>query len=250
MAENIVPISDKFPLASKASHSYRVDVKTYPYKEETLKYDRALKGIGELYERPFLVTLRKGMLKFPEAKIEDALSRNQMASKRWLMDQLFMVTEGKIGNLYVLGSWYGLLPAIMHDDGRFQISHAALFDIDAHCEEIAAYLTRDLEKTGIPVDTVTADMYKIDYAGKNFARPDLVVNTCCEHIEDINSWLKLIPKGTMLLLQSNNMFGGEGHINCVNNLEEFCAQIGLTETLFAGTLVRPTYDRYMVIGRR
>ena len=61
------------------------------------------------------------------------------------------------------------------------------------------------------------------------ARPDLVVNTSCEHIADVRGWLDMLPKGTRVLLQSNDYFAEPTHINCVASLDEFRAQAQLAD---------------------
>ena len=53
---------------------------------------------------------------------------------------------------------------------------------------------------------------RLDYARLG---ADLVVNTSCEHIADLRGWLDLLPKGTSVLLQSNDYFSEPTHINCV-----------------------------------
>ena len=43
--------------------------------------------------------------------------------------------------------------------------------------------------------------------------PDTVINTSCEHIENFNEWYDKIPKGKIVILQTNNYFDFE-HVNC------------------------------------
>ncbi|MBZ0216578.1 MAG: hypothetical protein K8F25_08500, partial [Fimbriimonadaceae bacterium] len=94
-----------------------------------------------------------------------------------------------------------------------------------------------------------ADMYDLDYADVS-ERPGLIINTSCEHIADLAGWLDLIPAGTPLLMQSNNMFDEPSHINCVENEDAFEAQANLAEILFKGALPLKKYTRFMLIGRR
>lgn len=48
------------------------------------------------------------------------------------------------------------------------------------------------------MSSVTDDMYTYKYT------EDIVINTSCEHIPDVDKWLSLVPAGTMVVLQSNN----------------------------------------------
>ena len=64
-------------------------------------------------------------------------------------------------------------------------------------------------------------MYALDYSASG---ADLVINTSCEHIADLPAWLSLLPRGTQVLLQSNDYFSEPTHINCVPTLEAFSEQ--------------------------
>jgi trans-aconitate methyltransferase len=77
---------------------------------------------------------------------------------------------------------------------------------------------------------------------------DLVINTSCEHIADIRAWLSLLPPGSRVLLQSNNYFSEPTHINCVETLDAFIAQAGLSAIAFSGSLPMKKYTRFMLIG--
>jgi hypothetical protein len=91
--------------------------------------------------------------------------------------------------------------------------------------------------------TITDDMYLYSYT------EDVIINTSCEHIDNVQDWLSLLPADRMVVLQSNNYIGGNGHINCVHSKEEFVEQTGLSDILYSGELVMPMYTRYMVIGK-
>jgi hypothetical protein len=90
-------------------------------------------------------------------------------------------------------------------------------------------------------------MYELDYSDPN--APDLVINTSCEHIEDLPKWLSLLPKGCRVLLQSNNYTSEPTHINCVKSVDELAQQAQLSELSYAGALQLPKYTRFMLIGR-
>ena len=53
-----------------------------------------------------------------------------------------------------------------------------------------------------------------------------------------------------MVLQSNDYFSCDEHVNCVTTLQAFEQQAPLSETLFSGQLKLKKYTRFMQIGRR
>ena len=51
-----------------------------------------------------------------------------------------------------------------------------------------------------------------------------------------------------MILQSNDFFDVEEHINCVSSLTEFNEQTPMTTVLYQGELPLEKYTRYMRIG--
>jgi len=51
-----------------------------------------------------------------------------------------------------------------------------------------------------------------------------------------------------LVVQSNNNYEHEEHINCVSSLEEFAEQTPMSIVLYAGELKLKNYTRFMRIG--
>jgi hypothetical protein len=98
-------------------------------------------------------------------------------------------------------------------------------------------------------------MLEIDYApvgaGLEDARSDdLVINTSCEHLAEFGRWYERIPDGKRLVLQSNDYFACDQHVNCVPDLDAFRAQAPLRDVLFAGERRMRRYVRFMLIGRK
>jgi hypothetical protein len=165
-------------------------------------------------------------------------STGQLLSKTWLVDQLKNCTID-FSNLDValVGAWFGTLGILIHS--QLHPKSIVMLDIDARYKPFVDNITFDLPSISYTV----ADMYEYQYS------QDLVVNTSCEHIPDISKWIKLIPSDKLVVLQSNNFFAGNGHINCVNTLDEFIGQVNLSSIMFCGQLVTPMYTRFMIIGR-
>jgi hypothetical protein len=178
--------------------------------------------------------IAKVIAKHPEADIANAVNHKQVGCKLWARDKLFESAGPAYRKIVVLGGWYGILPAMLLEDARFEIGAAMAYDIDPAVGEVARTLNSGF---GEKFRAMTADMYAIDYPSLD---ADLFVNTSCEHIADLPGWL--------VLLQSNDYFSEPTHINCVSSLDEFQAQAGLTRTDFAGVLPMKKYTRFMLIG--
>jgi hypothetical protein len=204
-----------------------------------------LKGLGVYFDSPFLADIRETALRHPDVRLGHALNRNQMTSKRWLVETLYHVTGGELGRVCILGGWYGVLSAMLLHDPRFKTDLVISVDMDESCREIALSLNRTHAEAGRFAFEL-ADMYDMDFSRGDH---DLIVNTSCEHLAEIGRWFERIPAGTLLTLQSNNYFGIEGHVNCVDNIGAFRAQVPLSETFFEGELPLQKYTRFMIIGR-
>ena len=165
----------------------------------------------------------------------DAFSKCQLMSKKRLVTFLSIMRSVK--EVVICGSWYGQLATMLHNKG-VGTGYTGI-DIDPTIAEMATHLNRY-----IPFDHKIADMYEYNYTGA-----DLVINTSCEHIDNLRDWLDLLPSGTTVALQSNDYLEGEGHISCVNSLDEFKAQAQLPIILYDDVLEMPMYTRYTLIGR-
>ncbi len=185
-----------------------------------------------------------------EPALAQALNKNQIASKMWLADTLAESVGRDLGNVLILGGWFGVLGAVLLHDPRFAITRVASLDIDPRCAAIALAVNATHVRAG-KFTALTADMLDYDYAGEE-ASPaaDLVVNTSCEHVEDLDRWYRRIPAGQLLALQSNDYFACNEHVNCVPDLAAFRAQVPMRDVLYAGERKFRRYVRFMLIGRK
>lgn len=200
------------------------------------------RGIAAYVASPLVEGLARVIAKHPDADIANAFNHKQVACKMWARDRLVESLGGRFGKIWVVGGWYGVLAAMLFEDRRFDIARIESIDIDPAVGAIATTLNASSRDR---FAAVTADMYGLDYRGDS---PDLVVNTSCEHIANLSAWLALLPAGTRVLLQSNDYFSEPTHISCVESLEAFKAQAGLTSLDFAGELPMKKYTRFMLIG--
>jgi len=187
----------------------------------------------------------------------DAISRGQILSKKWLIEQ---VKNMDLGTVWLCAGWYGTLATMMFE-AECKVKNIYSFDVDQYCLEIAEDCNRPWVTNDWKFKASTADIYTLKYKTGEFvtkksngdeqemwAPPDTIINTSCEHIDPIY-WAKRIPEGIRIIAQSNNMKHIEEHQHCVNSVEELLKQIKLTNIEFAGSLPLPGgYTRFMVIG--
>ncbi len=206
-----------------------------------------LRGLSRYTGSGLIAALAEAVIRHPFHNISQAVGHRQIRSKTWLRDELHSTLGGSFGEIWVVGGWYGVLSAILFDDPRFKIGRIVSIDADPDCAPVASTLNNGSALAGRFL-AKTGDMHDVDYDGAE--RPDLVINTSCEHIPDLRAWLRLIPDGLPLVLQSNDYFSEPEHIGCVRNLAEFEDQARLSEVLFRGGYDTGKYTRFMLIGRK
>jgi hypothetical protein len=210
--------------------------------------DRAfdlIRGTAAYTGSGLLAALARTIARHPEARLEEAFNHTQVACKRWARDRLYDTLGGGFGSIWVLGGWFGVLPAMIFDDPRFSIGEIVSLDIDPAVAPVAMTLNRKAAEEG-RFRALTADMLGLDYSDG----PDLVVNTSCEHLADLGRWLDRVPGGTAMLLQANDYFAEPEHVGCFPSLGAFREAAGLAEIAYAGELPQKKYTRFMLIGRR
>ena len=142
-----------------------------------------------------------------------AFSKGQLASKAWLIQQLFYVRIEKLpavnpDTLIVLGSWIGSLI-----DPLFQrfphIGRTYGIDIDAESIAKSEKLNQKHVQNEWKYKGVVADVNNLSLNNCEFetggelitVKPDWIINTSCEHIKDFKEWYSKIPKGKLIVLQ-------------------------------------------------
>ena len=194
-----------------------------------------------------------------DVDLTDALSWGQLKSKRWLIEVL-EESNVKLGTVFLCGGWYATLSAMLFQS-NINLDKVRSFDIDPTCAPIAEAINKTQVRDEWKFKASTLDIHSLQYEGFPYTthRSDgssvelvdtanTVINTSCEHIESFNSWYYVIPKGTLVILQSNNYEEIEDHVNCSQTLEEFSITTPMTEVLYEGELFLPAYTRFMKIG--
>ena len=225
-------------------------------------YQTVLEGLGRYREDPLIGDVLRLLSRYPQTAVAHSLNKNQMASKRWLLESLLDTTPGPLQTVYVLGGWHGVLAALLLADSRFDVGRVISVDVDPDCPPLAETLNHRHLRDG-RFAAVTADMTMLNYRAdlvefpylddqqrRQTLSPDLIVNTSCEHLADFDAWYHQLPADSLMVLQSNNFFSCEEHVNCVSDLNAFRDQAPMQTLLYEGALPLKRYTRFMLIGRK
>lgn len=174
-------------------------------------------------------------------RILECFWKGQVNSKIWLIENLkpFLTKSVKID---IHGGWMGVLASLLFQSS-ISISKIRSIDIDPDCEILANTINKIEEMEG-RFAAITCNMIDVN------TNADVIVNTSCEHISQIDyeTWLNNMPDDAILVLQSNN-YTIEEHVRIANSLEEFIEQSHI-QVLWADVNHLPLYDRYMIIGKK
>jgi len=198
-----------------------------------------------LTNNPLFNNLRNAVDNY-DADLSDALSWGQLKSKRWLVTELESL-DISLGTIFLCAGWYATLAAMLFQS-KCNIDKIRSFDIDESCLQIADTINRNQVKEDWKFKSITQDIMDIDYPITD--TPNTIINTSCEHIENFEEWYAKIPSGKLVILQSNNFFEVDEHVNCVNDINEFKRMSPMNTVLYSGELQLPKYYRFMLIGYR
>ena len=169
--------------------------------------------------------------------------KGQINSKVWLIEHLERHYQNRPYNILLCGGWNGVLATLLFNS-RLDITRIVSMDIDNKCEDIAYNMNKDYEMQG-RFKAITSDML----AYNDYDKHNLIINTVCEHMtpDQYNEWLDKLPSNKRIVLQSNDYFSHEEHVNCKQTLEEFQKDCNLNVDI-AGTMPTEKYNRFMIIG--
>ena len=178
-------------------------------------------------------------------RILESFWGGQLKSKTWLIETLERTNKLTNAKIVIHGGWNGVLASMLFNSD-IGTSIITSVDIDPACEETARTINKRQEMEG-RFRAVTADMCDYEYD----EHPDIIINTSCEHITQAqyNKWLQNIPKGCKIVLQSNDYWALNEHINCSKDLADFERKSKLNISRSA-ELELPKYKRFMIIGHR
>jgi hypothetical protein len=197
--------------------------------------------------------------------IHDAMSRSQIRSKIWLIEELKKI-KTNYDNVAVMAGWFGQLKPIY--DKKLTYLKMRIVELDKNACKSSDYIFNLSNLENYKVKAINADINNLtlhkngyEWNVENFKEgseyiekflPDLIINTSAEHMTE--EWyhqirFKQLESNPIVAIQSNNMFDGEGHINCVHSIDHMKKKFPMKEILFEGELQLKGYKRVMLIGR-
>jgi len=201
----------------------------------------------ELIDKDIDTTLLSNVLTaikhLPESQktICDSFSNNQLLAKTALVTNLeqYISKDKKVA---ILGSWYAsILVPLLHN----KVNEIWPIDIDEQAIKIGKNMFfPNIEN----IQWAVGDVFEKKIA-RDYEKIDVVINTSCEHMRPMKEWKFWWP-GMIFALQSNNMYNIEGHVNCVDTLEDFLDQLPEGSTILHTEEIEDTRGkRFLVIGR-
>jgi len=207
--------------------------------------DDLLSCLDSIFPDPFITRVRDWNNRnlIPANVFNDHFSRGQMQSKLWLLDILELAVSNKrLGNVVLYGGWYGTVNLMLHE--RFNVKHTYNLEIDTMSRQLSTSFNEGLPFTAVNAD-VTALAWEDNKLG-GIISANTIINTSSEHMND--DWFHNIPDGKLVVLQTNDYFDCNQHVNCVLNLEAAQEKYQFSNLLYSGELQTQLYNRFMLIG--
>ena len=202
--------------------------------------------------------------------IYDLMSRSQIKSKIWLVEELENVRQSLSNPVYkqvmVMAGWFGQIKTIY--DKKLTYRKMRIVELDREACKTSDYIFNLAELEDHKVKAVCADINDLtlhkngyEWRVENFKEstsyaekflPDLIINTSAEHMTE--EWFhqlrfKQLEGDPVVAIQSNNLFDIPEHVNCVHSVDHMKKKFPMREVLFAGELQLKGYKRVMLIGR-
>lgn len=207
-------------------------------------------------------------LNYEPTALQDAFSRGQVLSKIWLSQELSKIKQKEFPTIFILAGWFGQTVKYL-DRAGIEYKRIRNFDIDPNACEISDKIFNIDKIDGFVVKSVEMDINNLDklyktgleFTIKNYSNghehkekrfPSLIVNTSAEHFNE--DWyhkfvLRSQDSNPLYIIQSNNLFGIEEHVNCVHSIEEMQKKFPMSDIEYAGEKELFGYKRFMMIGR-
>ena len=190
---------------------------------------------------------------------KDCFSRGQILSKTWLTNTLKEL-DLDLGIVYLCAGWYAtVIPMFVENKIKFTAIRS--FDIDPTVWSIAEIFNKSSLLDGWKFKAQTKDIMDIDYRSHIYNTiksngnieqlkdsPNTIINTSCEHVSNFTDWYNKIPSDKLVILQTNNYFEIDDHVNCSVDLDDFSRQTPMNRVLYEGELPLEKYTRFMKIG--
>jgi hypothetical protein len=197
--------------------------------------------------------------------LNDAMSRSQVKSKIWLIEELAKINTN-YDNVLIMAGWFGQLKMVY--DKRLTYAKMRMVELDRHACETSDYIFNLGNLENYKVKSVNANINELtlhkngyEWDVENFRDgtkysekflPNLIVNTSAEHMT--TEWFdqirfKQLESDPIVAIQSNNFFDIEDHINCVHSIDHMKKKFPMREIFYEGELQLKGYKRVMLIGK-
>jgi hypothetical protein len=172
-----------------------------------------LRGVAALTRKRDRGRYRAALRQGRPGDLSIACNHKQIASKQWLVEALAETLPRPMGRsgCSAPGMACSARCCSMMPQSRSARSSAS---ISIRAARTVAETLNHRHVAAGRFRAVTADMMALDFAAQVPA-PGLVINTSCEHLDDVPGWLATLPAGLPLLLQSNDYVREPDHRSCV-----------------------------------
>lgn len=166
-------------------------------------------------------------------ELRDMFHSNQVASKAWMLQKFKNLNIDRQAHILIVGSWGGFLTLCLQKMGYMSLTEV---ELDSKCLAISQNVVDCVVRYHTDINSFsTINNY------------DVIINLACEHITN-DYWFRQIAADKTLILQSNNLVHSQ-HTNICTNITDMVQKYPMN-TMFYGTLILDTYNRYMVIGQK
>lgn len=191
----------------------------------------------------------------------DSVSPDQFENKMWLAEELQKAVRYKKEHwkeeaitIEIIGGWYGF-PLIQlvkekFDEIDLKIGLIRVVELDEFCNKVLNKY-KEIFNYDFEIKFVHGDITQIPQH-KETRQTRIVINTSCEHMEDMNQIIEkrgYYTDKVLFCLQSNNKTDEPDHINCSEDVEDFNSKTKLI-TEFKGEKDWGKYKRFMLIGKQ
>jgi len=185
-------------------------------------YTTLLKYTNPSIDTRLLHSVLKTIKQNPELtnEIFDSFSENQFQEKIKLFESIENLDILNVDSeVIIFGSWFGsiLIPLLSP-----KVRKITAIDLDDNAIKIAK---NRFFSDYTNIDYISSDIFSQDKERYHTAK--LFINTSCEHMQPMNTWpfWRYTNKEAYFAFMSNNMRYIEGHVNCVDSIEEFKIQL-------------------------
>lgn len=177
----------------------------------------------------------------------DSYSPNQFKTKEKLVSMIYNhIDINSNSEIVIFGGWYGSILIPMFKD----VKKITLIDKDENVINIARNRLFSHYKN---VEFRVQDVFEYNKLNQ-YRTADLFINTSCEHMPSMKDWPLwdwiLYKNNPYFAFTSNNMTDIEGHVNCINSIEEFEKQLPVTSKVLAKNEVTDERGtRFLLVGK-